>query len=172
MKRLLPMAALLGACEGTPLAPDPQPALRASSIATVSARNQVVTLQFTSGDLAQASFKARFNASTSPGGAAQMDGAILVVSAVDGPMPQIGGESLAIDISRASLTAAGLVQFEGTGTVSDGRVVRDTYPISGSARPSASDPDYIVWDIVGGNVGGNEWEVHLEAIGKITAPKD
>ena len=101
MKKLaLSMLAVVGACEGTPLAPDRQPALKVSSIVTVSARSQDATLEFSSGETAQASFKARFYASTSPDPTAQMDGAILVVSAVDGPMPQIGGESLAIEISR------------------------------------------------------------------------
>jgi hypothetical protein len=169
------MIAVLSACDGSALGPDPRPGfstssiatVRSSSIVTVSARNQVVTLRFTSGETADASFKARFDASTSPGSAAQMDGAILVVSAVDGPMPQIGGGSLAIDISIATINRGGVLQFEGTATVRDGRVVLESYPITGSAHPSDVDPDYIVWDIVGGNV----WEVEFEALTRISAPK-
>jgi hypothetical protein len=176
MKRLLlPMIAVLSACDGSPLAPGSQPAsitspiatVRTSSIVTVSARNQLVTLRFTSGETAEAYFKARFDVSTSAGSSAQMDGAILVVSAADGPMPQIGGESLAIDISRATINRNGVVQFEGTATVSDGRVILASYPSTGSARPSGSNPDYIVWDIVGGNVS----EVEFEALTRISAPK-
>jgi hypothetical protein len=164
MKRpVLPMIAVLAACDGTPLAPDRQPAFRVSSSVTVSARSQVVTLEFSSGESAQVSFKARFHAATPSDPTAQMDGAILVVSAVDGPMPQIGGASLSIEVSRATVNRAGAVQFEGTGIVSTGRVVLDQYPITGSARPTTVDPGRFLWEIVGG-----VWEVQFEALTKVS----
>jgi len=165
MKRMmLPTLALLCACDGAPLAPDRQPAFKVSSSVTVSARSQAVTLEFSSGESAEATFKARFYAAAPSDPTAQIDGAILVVSAADGPMPQVGGESLAIKVSRATINRAGVIQVEGTGTVSTGRVVLDQYPITGSARPTAADPDYLVWDIVGGNV----WEVQFEALTRVS----
>lgn len=87
-----------------------------------------------------------------------MDGAILVVSAGDGPMPQIDGESLAIDVSRATINRAGVVQFEGTATVSTGRVVLDRYPITGSAQSSTADGDNydLIWDILGSTADSAE----------------
>ena len=179
MKRLFPaMIATLSACDGSPLAPDLQAfrtssiaTARTSSILTVSARSQVVTLRFAGGETAEAFFRARFDASTSAGSAAQMDGAILVVSAADGPMPQIGGESLAIEVTRAMINRSGVVQFEGTATVSDGRVVLDSYSITGSASAGCEPhPDCLIWDIVGGNVQ-NAWEVQFEALTRISAPK-
>ena len=141
-KLILPTLALLGGCDGTPLAPDRQPALvrKSSSTVTVLAHRQSVTLLFGDPLPAQALFKARFYASTSPDPEAQMDGAILVVSALDGPMPQVGGESLEIEILRATINGTGVVEFEGTATVSTGREVSDQYPITGSARPSSGNP--------------------------------
>jgi hypothetical protein len=161
---LLPMIAALWACDGAPLAPDRPPAFKASSIVTVSARTQLVVLEFGSGETARASFKARFYASTSPDPAAQMDGAILVVSAADGPMPQIGGESLAIEVAHATINRAGVVEFDGTGIVSMDRVVLYRYPITGSARSARFNPDCLIIDIV----GGDSWKVHFEALGKIS----
>jgi hypothetical protein len=167
-KLILPTLALLGGCDGTPLAPDRQPAFKASSTVTVFARTQDVTLRFSSGETAQASFKARFYASTSPDPEAQIDGAILVVSAADGPMPQIGGEALAIEILRATVNRAGVVQFEGTATVSTGREVSDQSPITGSVRPSNGDP--ISWAILGGNV--YDWEIEFGAKGNVLEIKE
>jgi hypothetical protein len=121
MKQLVPpMLAVLVGCEGNPLAFDQRPDFESSPITksspttTVSARPQAVTLEFTpGGQTAQATFKARFSASSDP--AAQMDGAILVVSAVDGPMPLIGGESLAIEITRAVIGGDGVIRGLGDG---------------------------------------------------------
>jgi hypothetical protein len=164
MNRLaLPILAVLCGCDATPLAPDRQPAFKTSSVVTVSARTQVVTLQFGDGETARASFKARFYASTPPGPTAQMDGAILVVSAADGPMPQIGGESLAIEVSRATLNRGDLVQFEGIGTVSTGRLEVDRYPISGSARPAPDNANELIWDIF-----GDDWTVRFAALTRIS----
>jgi hypothetical protein len=131
----------------------------------VTARPQVVSLEFTpGGQTAQATFKARFSASTDP--SAQMDGAILVVSAVDGPMPVIGGESLAIEITGAVIGGDGVIRFEGSATVGSGRDVVDRYSITGAAQASGEVRDYIVWDIVGGN---NDWEVRFSALTKLSS---
>jgi hypothetical protein len=172
MKQLvLPMLVVLGACGDNPLAPDLRPDFQSSSVAksspitTVTARPQVVSLGFIpGGQTAQVTFKARFSASTDP--AAQMDGAILVVSANDGPMPVIGGESLAIEITGAVIDASGVIRFEGFATVSSGRVVLDRYEITGSTQAAQVGRDYIVWDIVGGN---NTWEVRFNALTRVSA---
>jgi hypothetical protein len=62
----------------------------------------------------------------------------------------------------------GVIRFEGSATVSSGRVVVDRYPITGSTQASGArrDYDYIVWDIVGGN---NTWEVRFSALTKLSA---
>ena len=172
-QRLLPTLVVLGACGDNSLpsnlGPEFQssPSAKASPITTVAARPQIVSLEFIpGGQTAQVTFKARFSASTDP--TAQMDGAILVVSAVDGPMPVIGGESLAIDITRAVVDVDGVIRFEGSATVSSGRIVVDRYPITGSTQASGvgRDYDYIVSDIVGGNA---TWEVRFSALTKLSA---
>jgi hypothetical protein len=94
-----------------------------------------------------------------------MDGAILVVSAADGPMPMIGGESLAIEITRAVIDGSGNIQFEGFATVSSGRVVLDRYSITGTTQAADGRPDYIVWDIVGGN---STWQARFSALTRVT----
>jgi hypothetical protein len=169
-QRLLPALVVLGACGDDPLASNLRPEFQSSPNAksspttTVTARPQAVSLEFIpGGQTAQATFKARFSASTDP--AAQMDGAILVVSANDGPMPVIGGESLAIDITRALIGVDGVIRFEGSATVSSGRLVVDRYPLTGSTQASGVGRDYIVWDIVGGN---NTWEVRFSALTKLS----
>ncbi len=163
---VLALVAVLCACGEAPSATGPEPAFkRTSSLVTVSAPTQEVTLVFGDGQSAAATFRARFYASTSPGPTAQMDGAILVVSAADGPMPQIRGESLGVEVSRATINSAGVIQFEGTGTVSTGRVALYRLPITGSARPAGGSPDDLIIDIVGGDV----WEVQLEAQVRIKA---
>jgi hypothetical protein len=171
MKQLaLPLLLVLAACGESPLAsirrPDLQSAAaqKSSSITTVTARPQVVSLEFIpGGPTIEATFKARFSASTDP--AAQMDGAILVVSAADGPMPVIGGESLAIEITRAVIDASAMIHFEGIATVSSGRVVLETYAVTGSTQAAAGGRgDDIIWDILGGN---NAWEVRFSAITRI-----
>ena len=157
MKRpILLTLALLGGCDGTLLTPDRQPALtrQRSSTVTVIARRQTITLLFDGPLSAQAFFKARFYASTSPDPEAQMDGAILVVSAVDGIMPQIGGESLEIEVLRATINPAGVIEFGGTGTVRTGREISDQYPITGSARPSNGNPN--IPESLAGNL--YDWE--------------
>ena len=172
MKQLvLPMLVVLGACGDNPLASDLRPDFQSSSVAKsapitmVSARPQAVSLEFIpGGQTAQVTFKARFSASTDP--TAQMDGAILVVSANDGPMPVIGGESLAIEITRAVIDASGVIRFEGFATVSSGRVELDRYAITGSTQAAEVGRDYIVWDIVGGN---NTWEVRFSALTRVSA---
>jgi hypothetical protein len=171
MKQLVvPVLIVLGACGENPLASHQPPAFqstsveKSSSITTVSARKQVVSIEFIpGGQTTQATFKARFSASTDPN--AQMDGAILVVSAADGPMPMIGGESLAIEITRAVIDGSGNIQFEGFATVSSGRVVLDRYSITGSTQAAEVVPDYIVWDVVGGN---STWQVRFSALTRIT----
>ena len=170
MKQLVvPVLMLLAACAENPLASQQRPAFqlssaeKSSSITTVSARTQVVSIEFIpGGQTAQATFKARFSASTDP--SAQMDGAILVVSAADGPMPVIGGESLSIEITRAVIDGSGRIQFEGSATVSSGRVVLDRYVITGSTQAAEGRPHYIVWDIVGGN---GSWQARFNALTKV-----
>jgi hypothetical protein len=168
--RLLPTLVVLGACGDNPLASNLRPEFQSSPavkspITTVSARPQIVSLEFTpGGQTAQATFKARFSASTDP--TAQMDGAILVVSALDGPMPVIGGESLAIEITRAVIDVDGVIRFEGSAAVSNERDLVDRYSITGSTQASGTGRDYIVWDIVGGN---NTWEVRFSALTKLSA---
>ena len=170
MKQLVvPVLIVLGACGENPLASHQPPAFQSTSVekspsvTTVSARPQVVSIEFIGGQTTQATFKARFSASTDP--TAQMDGAILVVSAADGPMPMIGGESLAIEITRAVIDGGRRIQFEGLATVSSGRVVLDRYSITGSTQAAEGKPDYIVWDIVGGNI---TWQARFSALTKIT----
>jgi hypothetical protein len=170
-QRLLPTLVVLGACGDNPLASNLRPEFQASPNAkpspttTVTARPQVVSLEFIPGSqTAEATFKARFSASTDP--SAQMDGAILVVSAVDGPMPVIGGESLAIEITSAVIDVDGVIRFEGSATVGTGRGVVDRYSITGAAQASGVGRDYIVWDIVGGN---NTWEVRFSALTKLSS---
>ena len=170
-QRLLPTLVVLGACGDNPLASNlrpefhSSPSAKTSPLTTVAARPQVVSLEFIpGGQTAQVTFKARFSASTDP--TAQMDGAILVVSAADGPMPVIGGESLAIEITRAVIDVDGAIRFEGSATVSNGRVVVDRYSITGSTQDTGVGRDYIVWDIVGGN---NTWEVRFSALTKLSA---
>ena len=168
-KLILPTLAVLGGCDGTPLAPDRQPAFarQASSTVTVSARPQTVTLLFDDPLPVEASFRARFDASTSPGSQAQMDGAILVVSAADGPMPQIGGEWLEIEILRATVNRAEAVDFEGMATVGTGREISDRYPIGGSARPSTGNPN--VPESPGGDL--YDWEFGpIDAAWEVNVP--
>ena len=169
-KIILPALALLGGCDGIPLAPDRGPAFKTSSIVTVFARTQDVTLLFSSGETAPASFQARFYASTSRDPQAQMDGAILVVSAADGPMPLIGGESLEIEILRATINSGGMVLFDGTGTVTTDRVVVDQYPITGSARLENGTLDIggVDYTITSHSARFPTWEVHFEALTRIS----
>ena len=138
---------------------------------TVFARTQDVTLRFSSGETAQASFKARFHVSTSPDPEAQADGAILVVSAADGPMPQIGGESLAIEISRATINRGSMLLFDGTATVSANRVVVAQYPITGSGRLDNSSLDIGPVNYTLTSQPGDlpiHWEVHFVALTSIS----
>jgi hypothetical protein len=81
-------------------------------------------------------------------------------------MPVIGGESLAIEVTRAVIDASGVIRFEGFATVSSGRVVLDRYAITGSTQGAQVGRDYIVWDIVGGN---NTWEVRFSALTRVSA---
>jgi hypothetical protein len=88
------------------------------------------------------------------GGAAQMDGAILIVSAVDGPMPQTRpeAETLSIRVQRAWLDPDFVVRFEGVATLRHASGDLEEFPIAGSARPMATNADCLVWDILGSNV--------------------
>jgi hypothetical protein len=168
MKQLaLPMLIVLVACEVNPLAsdlrPDFRPSLTAkpSPITTVSVRPQRVTLEFIpGGQTAEVTFKARFTASSDP--TAQMDGAILVVSAVDGPMPVIGGEELEIAIETGLIESTS-IRFEGIGVARSGRVVVNSVPVTGVIQATEAGKDALIWNIRGGDV----WEVRFSALTKI-----
>jgi hypothetical protein len=123
------------------------------------APGQLVTLELASGETKPAWFQAEIFV-REPNGAAQMDGAILVVSAADGPMPQSSpnAETLSIDVESAVLGSDGVVRFEGLATLTDPSGRRRKFDFSGSLTPRSAccfGPDWLIYDIVGGEADGD-----------------
>lgn len=88
------------------------------------------------------------------GGTAQMDGAILVVSATDGPMPQTSPAAiwLRIEIIAGTVGSDGVLRFSGVARLRDATREGITFEVAGSAQRDATDPYPLIWDIVGGDV--------------------
>lgn len=167
--KLLPAALALAACDAAPTAPAadagrstelnaPTAALLASSpLLILNADPQLVMLERGSGETERGWFQAHivFRDLGARDGAVQMDGAILVVAAADGPMPKAPSgreEWLHIRVERGRLEADNAFSFEGTATLRDGIGGRVQFPIAGSGRPMASNPDCLVFDILGSNL--------------------
>ena len=118
---------------------------------------QLVVLSRADGRTERAWVQAQITIVTGRDGVPIADGAILVVSAADGPMPQTdpGAEATDIRVTWAAVDGAGSVTFEGSATTASGKQESPPFEVSGTARPESSQtqrhPDYIVWDIVGGN---------------------
>lgn len=153
------------ACHGDPLTPGGN-AIRPGSIGPITrttapeptlmvlAPGQLVAVEV-NGATERAWFEARLIVRADGGGVAAADGAILVVSANDGPMPQTSADAatLRIEVRAATVETDGTVRFVGTATRTDGRRESAVFDVTGSARPSATvPPDELIWDIVGGNV--------------------
>jgi hypothetical protein len=178
-------ALILAACHGGPASPNVESPwgfdtqLSPDEITEgvfISVPGQLVSVEQGT-ELERAWMRAHLTAGTDR--VAISDGAILVVSAADGPMPQVDpdGETLSIVVRSALVDAAGVIRFDGIGTLTTGRVVSPPFEITGTARPSAAPsfsppplptpppfidpnppspapdyPDYIVWELVGGNL--------------------
>jgi hypothetical protein len=168
MRWLSPLLlAVLLACNGAPVDPDASAGSAERNVLTAAearpagmlvAPPQLVSIDFGDGETARAWFRASFllaNAETVRGGAAQMDGAILVVSAADGPMPQApsGDKMLRILVTLATLDSEGVVRFEGAATLRDEQGEQQLL-ITGSARALATGGDalLLMWDIAGSDI--------------------
>lgn len=154
------------ACGNAPTAPgggEATPAERdALSGAELSAEpfvivvlGQLVSLERPRGETERAWVQAQITVHPTDrrGGAAQMDGAILVVTANDGPMPQTSpnAEWLRVEI-KSGTVESGLISFAGIGTLRDREGNRTSFDITGTARQSPTNPDCIIWGILGGEV--------------------
>jgi hypothetical protein len=122
----------------------------------LTAPGQIVTLERESGETERAWVQAHLVVPdlSGRGGTAQMDGAILVVSAADGPMPQTSPTAtwLKIKINAGTVGSDGVIRFSGIASLGDASGERTTFDIAGSARPHAADDPYpLIWDIVGGD---------------------
>lgn len=139
------------------------------------APGQLVALGLAGGETRRAWFQAEIfvRGGATPDGAAQMDGAILVVSAADGPMPQSSpnAETLSIDVESASLGSDGVVRFEGIATRTDPSGRRTTFELSGTVTPQAAccfGPDWMIVDIVAGEADG---AFKLQAVMRLAPPQ-
>jgi hypothetical protein len=166
--KLAVAAPILVACDAIPTEPVRGPVAAADvearmtetappPLLILTAPGQIVTLERESGDTERAWAQAHLVVRdlSERGGTAQMDGAILVVSAVDGPMPQTspGATWLEIEINAGTLGSDGVIRFSGVATLRDASGGRTTFDMAGSARPHAADDPYpLIWDIVGGDV--------------------
>lgn len=151
------------ACDAGPAAPDsdsseraavPTVARTARALSVIVVPGQLVTLESGRGDTERAWVQGRIVMDViGPDGAAKMDGAILVVSAADGPMPQTvrNAETLQIDINSGRIDADDILRFQGVAVLRDENG-EHVFDITGSARPEADNPDCLIWDIV-----GSEW---------------
>ena len=160
-------APILMACDATPTepirAPFPAADLGARTTETaappvliLTAPGQVVALERAGRESERAWVQAQLVVRdlSGKGGTAQMDGAILVVSAADGPMPQTSPVAtwLSIEINAGTVGSDGVLRFSGVARLRDATREGITFDIAGSAQPHATHPDCLIWDIVGGNV--------------------